>query len=596
MARLAGGGGCVIVVVLWLVSGAWVVSGKRGSGGYTPCRPSLVSERCKCSYGPNDRRCSRCKISGDEVCKTEDTCWDATLKERDCVRTYIEGGQLYTKSDCCANGTLANFDSAKDVLSVGGATFVKDTITKRFVPYTASALPIEPFPGLAAVFRASVGRTTQYDNYTCAGRCCRKALVRVNVSEVPKCSSTTDDWRSCVQFGPNAYALCVNRFVAAEQQGVAASAAPPCNVWIPCEDNDGADSTMLIAVFGCVSLLIWAAVAVRWCCWERKLCTDVGVDIFVLVPWLAFFINCLLNAAAVRAASDVAYWIEHTEVDLAYASYQACVEACNGFAYPSVVRDKFCADDYEANDLAIWEADRNPIAYEGGGSEPCPTGVGPYGYCRRCEDHANDWVILRDAASALRNRVYAEWGLYAGIFLLDLGVRRGFRFRCNVHLFKVIALASIILHFTFMIITADFAFRLRVSFGTQVMDKFTHAALGQHLSLCMLCEWSAPMDAIALLIWVLLMYKLISDGYWNDSLENHVLPPTSVKVQHNGETFADIHRAADVTDTPQDRRPDYAVAEMSPLLPATVRLGTPVQHHTKAAYHCTPELNTSSFL
>ena len=350
---------------------------------------------CTCADGPLSDGCSACS-DGDSGSCPQHTCW-YQLINNGCAASRIQNGVYQTLANCCAEWVSTAFDAVSEYIIVNGIMYYKNYVTKTLDPYAPSLSPQMPFPGLDSTSMAS------YDNTTCAGRCCRRAMLITEPSRTPGCA---DNWKNCVSETADADRLpaCTN-----------ATAESNCLVWVPCDPNDRYDFWIACVIFTCMGLL-----PTMTSCFVKGYAPDpftaYKLSIIPTRPenerWLPVVPYWVLIVISLLVASDYQQWKASTEVSMQYISYQSCVDYCNGVEDDGyVTRYRFCAENYTAaHAYAIWPADMNPLLSHGG----CPNILEidtNMIFCTTCLAHENDWIHLDQAVVFLLCQCYITWPL-----------------------------------------------------------------------------------------------------------------------------------------------------------------------------------------
>ena len=367
---------------------------------------------CVCSDGAMSPKCTKCHSAppnlsqidapGDCSHNTNYTCWHYLINNQYdyndidvvCILDRIYNGQYQTRPDCCSsmyttkNSSLLPYSisvispSSHSKKFVTNDVYVKDS-SGNFIPYVPPPLPVIDFPGLAAL---ALNGSIRYDNNTCSGRCCKKAVLNKKPIK-PRC----DDWKSCAVLNSTSdYPPCT---------AAATTDWTRCTAWVPCDMKDQnyispIYITLLSFLLCCYIFLVYAFIPMKW-------------QSITFCFWLVYFIvYTVVILCAVSSAQGFLVWIGTTEVNMDYIAYQSCVDYCN--QNENVVMDKFC-NDVGPNPYALFPADNN--THLAGGA--CPSSDADENvYCASCLDHTSDWTILRDAALFSVIRGIVGWFLF----------------------------------------------------------------------------------------------------------------------------------------------------------------------------------------
>ena len=374
------------------------------------CKGGNLLCTCVCSDGAMSRGCTKCRTAppsrsqydalGDCSHNTNYTCWHYLINNQYdyndigvvCILDRIYNGQYQTRADCCSSKyTTKNASLLPYSVSViSPRSYSKNFLTKdvyvkdssgHFIPYIPPPLPVIDFPELAALV---LNESIKYDNTTCSGRCCKKAVLNKRPNK-PDC----DDWKSCAVLNSTSdYPPCTAATTTDWTQ---------CTAWVPC---DLEKLNLTSAVY--VGFFIFFP-----CCYFFFVFGLIGYQSLTFCFWYLYFVvYTVVTLLAVLSTQAFLDWTAATEVDMDCIAYQSCVDYCNH--NENVVMDKFC-NDVGSNPYALFPADNN--THLAGGA--CPSSDADENiYCASCLAHTSDWTILRDAALFSLIRGIAGWFLF----------------------------------------------------------------------------------------------------------------------------------------------------------------------------------------
>jgi hypothetical protein len=447
---------------------------------------------CGCGDGPSSKVCTRC-IRNSVDCSdspVEQRCWYKTLNG-ECKKERFSSGQFYQRGDCCAEWILLDFESLPRSKVFEGVLYVKDPYTHQFA---SDPRPLQPpmhaFPGLLAVVRGEA-----YDNTTCIGRCCKTVLVTMDPAELAGCD-VGGDWRTCVRYDD----------FADDVEFCRDNGRFPCKVWVPCEANGRLDMLKWFGVlFGLSCLLFGVKVLMKFCCMGYiDMHDNDGVDYILGALYVLFVFHCIVHSLSLCAVSDVDFWVDgrFNEVDLAYASYQACSAFCNANDGRTTFSNRFCAEDYSSHPYAIWPGNRNHVA-----NVPCEVNSSPYNlYCIRCDTHRDDWSILRDIAFYLGLKVRLLWISYISFFCVEQSLQMGgwVLWSKGVAFWFIFcpSVVFVLTHFFFFVVSAVCMGVLDTANGLAILNDFASSRQAVQVSVRAMWAASAAVDFVSFVVWV----------------------------------------------------------------------------------------------
>ena len=373
-------------LLLGLIAASADARGDDGHSGGTSAKSTDSTPvcTCTCADGPQAAACTQCTDSGGSCAGNfKDSCW-YKLINGGCAAARVQNGVYQTLADCCAKWVSAPFNATpSNSMTVNGIVYYKNFATDTLDPYVPTLSPQLPFPGLGV---------TSYDNTTCAGRCCRLATLIAEPAHTPGCA---DDWSRCVSAPVEGAPMCTN-------------ATSGCLVWVPCDPNSRRDFWTAWGAFaglGLFPVAVWLADAYVF---DDAPSSDAYP---VSAVWLCVVPHAVLTTLSLLIVSDYSQWKASTEVSMAYASYQGCVDYCNSAVDdPNTIMYRFCAENYTAiGQYAIWPADINPFRLSDDGCPPRVKQDPTSAYCASCSAHETAWVDLDQAMRFMLYQAYIPW-------------------------------------------------------------------------------------------------------------------------------------------------------------------------------------------
>jgi hypothetical protein len=345
---------------------------------------------CTCSNIPADPACTSCysasdtshyrqtkagvsELITDSQCHM--SCYDHLQSTED---KDIYNGVLITRDRICEPWKAVMFNDANAMYQIKGITYAKNYKTLLFeIPLPKALPPIAEFPGLLKVSTAVFGTTDElsYNNYTCDSRCCKQVVVT---------RSSIDN--TC----ENDMSKCTARKSSSDGILSRCSEDPvsnKCLIWVPCVKNDR--DVIVIVVSVCVALFVVSF------CVRIYMYPFYGNSAFSV--WCVSAVLLTIGISSFVASSDFNHWVEYTEVDKGYASYQSCVAYCNSKALDTNdIINNMCLDGKNLkNPYAVWDVDFNPYVNDGCIGSPATS------YCKGCVREFDRWKETMASADYL---------------------------------------------------------------------------------------------------------------------------------------------------------------------------------------------------